>query len=114
MQSADQITPLDWRERDRRELELLPMSDLMPANLNLALRGGRVLVRGTNPSHDANHGDVAAKTAFLLTVRATEKLELGRPARASGDGDSIFPDSPAVRGGRFRTWKRRSIRPIST
>ena len=61
-------------------------------------------------------GDVAAaKTAFALQFRATEKLELGRPARLpvamvipfSGLATSSVADGSDME-------KRRSIGPIST
>lgn len=58
--NAAQITPLDFAKRDGRDLEVLPMFDLTPGNLNLAW-GRKVLVRGTVISVDKNSGAVTLR-----------------------------------------------------
>ena len=92
VQSADQITPLDYAERDRRELELLPMSDLMPANPNLAW-GRRVLVRGTVLSHDAKSGAATLRGEDSFSAYSSSDGKnwslVGQPVPVAM-GDSIF------------------------
>lgn len=59
-QDAGQLTPLEFSERDARELELISLFNLTPANLDLAW-GRKVLVRGTVMEHDGKSGKVVLR-----------------------------------------------------
>lgn len=61
-QGAEQLTVLDFSDRDSRELELLSLSQLTPTNLNLAW-GRKILVRGTVMEHDAKSGRATLRGA---------------------------------------------------
>lgn len=60
VQGAAQLTVLEFSESDARKLEVLPMFDLTPANLNLAW-GRKVAVRGTVIENDAKAGTVTLR-----------------------------------------------------
>ncbi|MFO1488637.1 MAG: histidine kinase [Verrucomicrobiota bacterium] len=51
----EQIDILEFSDRDARDLDALPMFDLVPSNLNLAWRR-KVLVRGTVTAYDSKSG----------------------------------------------------------
>jgi signal transduction histidine kinase len=91
-QDAQQLTPLDIAERYWRELEVLPMFDLTPANLNLAW-GRKVLVRGTVIRCDAKSGAVTLRgdDSFYASSSSdgTTWNPVGLPVPMAM-GDSIF------------------------
>jgi signal transduction histidine kinase len=91
-QDAQQLTPLDMAERDWRELAVLPVFDLTPANLNLAW-GRKVLVRGTVISYDAKSGVVTLRgdDSFYAysSSNGTTWNPVGLPVPVAM-GDSIF------------------------
>ena len=60
MQAAQQLTPLEFVKPDGSALQVLPMFNLTPGNLNLAW-GRKVLVRGTVISSDAKSGAVTLR-----------------------------------------------------
>lgn len=60
VQNAGQLIPLDFSDRDARELEPVPMFDLTPANLNLAW-GRKILVRGAVIKQEPGTGRVTLR-----------------------------------------------------